>query len=405
MAPPPRPMKTETSCLLLADDLTGAVDSSAPAVRDDWRVLLATGWSELGTVAGAGADQVVVNTDSRHSAPEEAAGRVRAVLDAWSGGAPSMIYKKTDSVLRGNIAAELRALAGGWPERSLFYVPAMPEAGRTVRDGVLSVDGVPVAETAFARDPESPVSVSSVLEIVRPAFGDAVRLHPLDAIRRGDFPASFAPGCHVFDGETEEDLLRVAGRLASVPGGPLLLAGPGGFAKHLPGLAGRGGARTEVAWHAPLLVVSGSMHPRSLGQLDVARIEGAAELILAAEDADSPDFRRRAGEALGRGRRVLVHTGPRREMSAAAHAELGRCLAVAAAGVIRETGFPDCLVFGGQTATRLVHALGLRTADVLGSPFPGMGILRFPVEGEGRRDFTLTTKSGAMGPRDLVTTS
>jgi len=394
-------MNTETACLLLADDLTGAVDSSAPAVRDGWSVILATGCGEPGEAAGAGADQVVVNTDSRHCRPGEAAGRVRRVLDAWAGAAPAMIYKKTDSVLRGNIAAELRALAGRWPERPVFYVPAMPEAGRTVRDGVLLVDGVPVAATAFARDPESPVSESSVLEMVRPAFGEAVCLHSLAAIRRGDFPATFAPGCHVFDGETEEDLLRVAGRLASIPG-PLLLAGPGGFARHLPEMAGRGGPRPEFSWRVPSLVVSGSMHPRSLEQLELARIHGAAEWIVAPQGGDFSSLRRRAREALARGHRVLVHTGPRREMTPAAHGELGRCLAETAAGVIRETGFPDCLVFGGQTATQLVHALGLRTAHVLGSPAPGMGILRFPVEGGGSRVFTLTTKSGGMGPPDLL---
>ena len=67
---------------------------------------------------------------------------------AWR---PELIYKKTDSTLRGNIAAELRALADLFPTWRIGYAPAYPALGRTVKNGVLYVDDVPVSETAVRR--------------------------------------------------------------------------------------------------------------------------------------------------------------------------------------------------------------------------------------------------------------
>ena len=105
--------------LAVADDLSGAVE--AASVLGARRVVLGPRDAHDG----------VVDLDSRELAPEEAARRVRA-LDG------RIAFKKIDSLLRGNVKAEIEALTG-----DVIVAPALPVEGRTVRGGVLHVHGVP----------------------------------------------------------------------------------------------------------------------------------------------------------------------------------------------------------------------------------------------------------------------
>src|SRR5205823_12867102 len=105
------------------------------------------------------------DTEPRHSSPQVAGREVRRFVQQTGPVHPRLIYKKTDSALRGNIAAELRALAELYPQWRIGYAPAYPALGRTVNQGVLYVDGVPVADTEFARDTLNPVRSSSVSAI------------------------------------------------------------------------------------------------------------------------------------------------------------------------------------------------------------------------------------------------
>jgi 4-hydroxythreonine-4-phosphate dehydrogenase len=103
--------------LVVADDLSGAVEVAA---------VLGAKRIALGHTDGD-----VVDLDTRDLAPDEAARRVRA-LDG------RITFKKIDSLLRGNVKAEIEALSG-----EVIVAPALPVEGRTVRGGVLHVHGVP----------------------------------------------------------------------------------------------------------------------------------------------------------------------------------------------------------------------------------------------------------------------
>src|SRR4051812_10256876 len=129
---------------VIADDLTGALDTAAPFAARGWRTCVvpwpgsstlatATEWQRM---AGA-SDVVVVDTSSRHVAPREAARRVRAAVTAAQGirrrrGADAyQLYKKIDSTLRGNVAAELAAFRATTGVARLPLAPAFPAQGRT----------------------------------------------------------------------------------------------------------------------------------------------------------------------------------------------------------------------------------------------------------------------------------
>ena len=63
-------------------------------------------------------------------------------------GTSARIYKKTDSLLRGNIGAELRALCDAAGSGPLVFAPAYPTGGRTTIDGIHRLEGIPVADAS-----------------------------------------------------------------------------------------------------------------------------------------------------------------------------------------------------------------------------------------------------------------
>ena len=180
--------------LVLADDLTGALETGAKfAAAGVGAVVLLPG----GETADAPA--VVIDTETRHAPPEEAARIVESHARAALAAGARLVYKKTDSTLRGNIGAELGALARA-AGTELVYAPAYPRMGRTVRAGRLYVDGVPVSETAFARDPLDPVRESAVARVLAAQTDAAIRVWDgeseaeIEAAARAAIPSRAAAG-------------------------------------------------------------------------------------------------------------------------------------------------------------------------------------------------------------------
>src|SRR5947209_4950418 len=90
---------------VIADDLTGAAELRGVGLRHGFKaeVIIHGGCKSE-------ADLVCVDTDSRSCTAKEAARRAAAAaLELREAGA-EWVYKKVDSVLRGQVVAEVRAL-------------------------------------------------------------------------------------------------------------------------------------------------------------------------------------------------------------------------------------------------------------------------------------------------------
>lgn len=152
-------MKRTCHIAVIADDLTGAADTGmqfCPAVGP---VYLTAAGEELSDEAVA-AGGVAVFTHSRHVTAAMAAAAVRRAWENIRGLAPQVIYKKTDSCLRGNLGAEIDALLQVAGFTASFVVPALPQQGRTTVNDCHRLHGVPVAATEIGRDPLCPVKES-----------------------------------------------------------------------------------------------------------------------------------------------------------------------------------------------------------------------------------------------------
>ena len=152
---------------VIADDFSGAAELAGIAHGCGLTAEVHTRF-DPSTVA----DVVAVDTDSRMLPPAQAAERAGDACRAIREAHPDWIFKKTDSVLRGNVATEIRAIcrAGGY-EKALL-VPANPSKGRIIRDGFYFVAGIPLSESAFAADPTHPATTSRAGELLEKATGN-----------------------------------------------------------------------------------------------------------------------------------------------------------------------------------------------------------------------------------------
>ena len=329
-----------TRVLAIADDLTGALEVGALFAAAGMRSVVTTG-----AVDALDDPVIVIDTETRHAEPGEAESIVESSAAGWR----SLVYKKTDSTLRGNIGPELRALYRlyGGP---IAYVPAYPEVGRTVVDGSVYVDGVPLAETAFARDSLNPVRDGRVRSLLDPACD-----------------------CVVFDGRNGDDVLQAAREILS-SGAFRIVAGPGAIAG---ALATCLGTPTVIAWPTvrSCLVVNGSRHEVSQRQ-----IQAALESLAICIDDGAP------WQLL---HREIPPAADPIQVAANRGTEVQRILA--------EREFDGLLVFGGDTAFGILKSLGLPHLRPVGEILPGVPVSLI----EGRRE-VLITKAGGFGTPDLV---
>jgi len=197
---------------VIADDFTGAAELAGICVRYHLHVELAT---EVGHSTNV--DVFILATDCRSMKEEQAVTEMKKHTQALLALLPSWIFKKTDSVLRGHILAEMAAQLTVTGYEKAVLVAANPALGRTIIDGLYFLQGQPVHETSFSHDPHFPVVSSSVKDMLR-ADGYPVHLEK----STGSLPDK---GIVVGDVESVEDLTKWAAHIDH----KTLAAGASGF--------------------------------------------------------------------------------------------------------------------------------------------------------------------------------
>ena len=402
--------------LILADDFTGGLDTGVQFASRGISTCVMTDPAADFTAEAGESEVLVVVAETRHIPPKEAYNAVyRATCKGIAAGIPH-IYKKTDSALRGNIGAELTAVLDASGERFLPFIPALPAMNRTTRKGIHYIDGIPVAESVFGRDPFEPVRESEVTRLIAAQSGIPAR-----NFRTGDLERP--EGIAVMDAETEEDLRQI-GQALRQAGAGRICAGCAGFASVLPEmleLEGKGTAEIPVP-RGGLFVLCGSVNPITQRQLDYGEKQGFERIHISPEeklypdrfpdgdgrealdrwknrmkenpwlilDANDPDPSNR--ETAEKARKAGLDTEEvRRRISAS----LGRILG-AMAEVPAERAM---LITGGDTLLQAMNTLKVFRMFPLAEVFPGVVLNRVTLCG---RERLVMTKSGGFGEESLL---
>jgi uncharacterized protein YgbK (DUF1537 family) len=379
---------------VIADDLTGAADTGVQFVHAGYRTAVFFRATEA---LEDDLDAVSFDTDSRTMPAGFAAKRVLGAAHAARGA--HIVYKKLDSTLRGNVAAELAAALGGARRDRVVVAPAFPAAGRTTVGGSQRVHSVPVDETEMANDPHTPVREAHVPSVLAHEFSSVGTLGVEDLADHERVRRTLEDcECVVADAERDADLEAL---VRAVPDPDRVLwAGSAGLALALgsvyPGpCAGTVGVQRAPV--RPVLVVVGSLS-------GVAR-EQVRWLVEAYGEVDVPIHGRESNavqeaveasrEALAGGTCAVVRSPE--ERVASSESVLGDLAEVAA--LLSEEGLFEGLVLtGGATAVGVARRLGASGIRLEGEVETGvpMGVLAGP------RPYPVVTKAGGFGGPDTL---
>jgi D-threonate/D-erythronate kinase len=347
---------------LLADDLTGALDTAAEFVGLCGAIEAL--WVDCVVDDGA---SIALDGGTREKNRHEAVAITSAFGKRLREG--TIAYKKVDSLMRGHWSAELAACirVGGW--KRCVVAPAFAYQGRRTEGGQQFSRG---ADGSWA-----PVD-GSIIERLAAEGLRVVMARPGDSLKAD---------VTVYDAASEEDLRRVvAAGWAS--GETILWCGSGGLAQ---ALAHGTQVPTIERLKAPVLGLFGSDQPVTRAQLEAC---GSYWFRLSPRSSISAarltDLLGKTGIALAS---FDLPTG-------IARAEAARTIASEIEALVSRPERPGTLfVAGGETLKALCLATGARSLTVVGSIVPGLpcSIMR----GGLWDGVELVSKSGAFGPENL----
>jgi uncharacterized protein YgbK (DUF1537 family) len=393
--------------LILADDLSGAADAGAPFARRGLRTEVR--WEATPQAPPVdGLDVIAFDTDSRRLDAEAAAARQHAATQRLL--APgTALFKKIDSTLRGQPAAEIAALHAVMSKRMLpdspariILAPANPAMGRTTRGGRVYVHGQPLEQTETWRR-EHRYANADLIEVMASAALGARRV-PLSVVRSYESLANALrvvadSPVLVCDAETHADLVRIA-RACAPHADATLFAGTAGLALALAEqIALRRFAPLDVRpTLSGVLIVVGSLASISHeAARRVAALPGVRTLRVASELLLEPEGSRRAqlgaqvAAALAAGEDLLVEIAPEPAPDLARGPALVRALAECLEPARRHLG--GLIVTGGETASALLSGWYFHGVRLIEEVAPGIS-LGIAV-GESR--VPLVTKPGGFG--------
>jgi uncharacterized protein YgbK (DUF1537 family) len=165
-----------TRLLIVADDLTGAVDAAAALQQNQpdslcvvapWSKDSEKNWGDIEDSLKP--DVLCINTETRNATEFEARIRVRKAV-AWSAERNFRLMKKVDSLLRGNVRAEIDEFLNQQKRKSAptIFAPALPNQHRTTKNGIQLDAGVQISKSRAAQDPLAPPADSDLRMFIPP---------------------------------------------------------------------------------------------------------------------------------------------------------------------------------------------------------------------------------------------
>ena len=399
--------------LIIADDFTGALDTGVQfAARGAvTRVVVDPDFSM--EQLGDDLQVLVLDAETRHLSGQQAYEVVfRAVRRALDAGF-THIYKKTDSALRGNVGAELTAVLDAARASCLAFLPALPKMNRVTRQGIHYIDGVPVAESVFGKDPFEPVTQSSVEAILRRGSQVNVVLHSL-----GSEPWMTTTGIHVYDAETQQDLETIGRALGE--NGIRLSAGCAGFGGVVADLLLPPGEKPALPKLEPgLFVACGSVNAVTLRQMEEAEKAGFTRVHLTprqkldacwTESQEKQEAVEHWLELAKSGRFILDVNDPAGWDDPVNYSQIhglevefrrqriSANLAILVKAMLDGGLEGTILCTGGDTLLALMKQVGVFQLVPVGEIAPGVVLTQFCYRG---RSYHIIAKSGGFGAPDL----
>lgn len=424
-------MNTSNYIGIIADDLTGANDTSLQFFLQGCKTQVSFG-EDIAIDENLKTEVFAMSTESRNVDAEIASDRVKnaaeKILKEYNF---EYVYKKIDSVLRGNVAVEIMTLVETLELDAAIIFPAFPNEGRTTIGGYHLLKGVPIQRTEFSRDPSSPITESNIINLLKNQLGedkaDIIDLISLDTVMKGAGPILTKLNELISKGKK----LIVADAVYTTDLEQISLAVSKSTYNILPcGSAGAAQALSKI-WHPsvgeqekeevllpslPRLVVSGSATELTASQIkrlqDNDDIENTYFIAIKPENIFTNDFEdiaQRISNNLVKDNVVVVHSSllienPEQFNGLLLEHELTRAafiskicdyLAAITRSVLAQKQ-AILITVGGETSFKCCRAIGSKNLQILDTVAPAIPL------GVDHKGQYIVTKSGNLGTQNTL---
>ncbi len=394
--------------LVIADDFTGAMDTGVQFSKNAINTLVSTRIDLDFDTIQQDIEVLVVDTESRHISPDKAYEKVYDITRRAREYGIQYVYKKTDSTLRGNIGAELKAIIDAWKSMPVMYVPAFPKMGRTTVNGRQLVDGVPLHETFYANDLLNPIKTSYIPEII----SKQADVKTVVIVNGGELTVDLKEQnmVYIFDARVEEDLANIGSILKSA-NKLSIIAGCAGFAEQLSDLIDfEKNSGLELIKSQNILVICGTINEKSIQQVKFGEKYNFESILLVSEQKRSKEYwetsegKKLIKEILRKitasGKIIIKTINQKNEVDLAVNSlQIAENLGNLTQKIL-SSGIPCTLVvFGGDTAIRVMEAIECVALKPLEEIVPGVAVSKMAGK---YGEMTLITKAGGFGEKDIL---
>lgn len=411
--------KLRVGCV--ADDFTGASDAASFLVAGGLRTVLVNGIPEWDRLPD-NLDAVVIALKSRTQETGAAVADSLAAFDWLHRIGAETLYLKYcstfDSTPQGNIGPVIDAVLDKYNLPYTVVCPSLLVNKRSVRDGILYVGGVPLAESHMKNHPLTPMWDSNICTLLRPQ-GE----YPCFEVTPGELADKALLDARIAELSQQHKRFYLVPdyyepehgqQIAAYFGGLTFLTGGSGLCGDLAALFSHNGSAAEyklapTAQPLSRVMVAGSCSVATQGQVkNYLAADGAAMEVDPAK-LKSGQQSMKALEAFLRqnaDKDVLFYSsGSAGSLQGGAPDptdadRLERTLAALAVKAV-ENGCRRVIAAGGETSGAVTLALGFKAFYIGASAAPGVPIM-VPTD---RSDLALLLKSGNFGDENFFLTA
>ena len=153
---------------VIADDFTGASDAASFLAKSGNRTVLLT---KLPQTLQSDCHCIVVALKIRSVPADQAIAEIEKVIQFFEKNHVEQYYYKYcstfDSTPKGNIGPVMDYLLERMHQPYTLLCPSLPINGRTVKDGILKVNGIPLAESSMKNHPLNPMWDSYIPNLMK----------------------------------------------------------------------------------------------------------------------------------------------------------------------------------------------------------------------------------------------
>lgn len=400
--------------LILADDLSGALDCALEASQNRYHARITIA-SPAAITTDPGTAIWALDTDTRRYRPGDAARRCAQIVNAHRRNG-QRVYKKIDSLLRGNLTAEIACLVPMLG--TAIIAPAYPDLQRTTSNGYQYLGGVGLPHTeAWLRETGSR-NVDLPLDQLMRTCGLSAALVGTETIERGPGPLATSltalmdadTQTIVCDAQTNTHLETVA-RACQHISQDYFLVGSAGLARYIPPLTHLEPSQEADPIHVngPILIIVGSASSVSRAQTrlvahtrPVTAIKVPADVLRTCNGHPLwAQYRQQLSQLLRVGQDVILSIADQRPPT-----DLSVDLAHALVELADLANMPlgGLICTGGETCHNLLVRNGYQQIRLLGQIEQGVPLSLILRDAPGS-PIPLVTKAGAFGTMEALANS